>query len=227
MGRERGYSEVKTPQLYDAELWRTSGHWDKYREQHVRDQRGRGSRDGPQADELPRPLRTLLDASATPTASCRCAISEPGPAPPQRALRGPARAAAGAPVRDQDDGHIFCTEEQVAGRGRGLPGIAFATYELFDLEARLELSTRPRAADRRRRDVGPRRGGADRRARPGGPRVRAQPRRRRLLRAEDRHAHDRLARALLAARDRAARLLRCPSASASPTPAPTTPSTAR
>ena len=37
--------------------------------------------------------------------------------------------------------------------------------------------------------------------------VRAQPRRRRLLRAEDRHAHDRLARALLAARDRAARLL--------------------
>jgi len=32
MGRERGYSEVKTPQIYDAELWRTSGHWGKYRE---------------------------------------------------------------------------------------------------------------------------------------------------------------------------------------------------
>ena len=27
-----GYHEVKTPQLYDAELWRTSGHWFKYRD---------------------------------------------------------------------------------------------------------------------------------------------------------------------------------------------------
>ena len=32
MGEPRGYQEVKTPQLYDAELWRLSGHWDKYRE---------------------------------------------------------------------------------------------------------------------------------------------------------------------------------------------------
>src|ERR1700737_323631 len=29
MGRERGYTEVKTPLLYDSSLWRTSGHWDK------------------------------------------------------------------------------------------------------------------------------------------------------------------------------------------------------
>src|SRR6185312_16698284 len=32
MGRVRGYDEVKTPQIYDAELWKTSGHWGKYRE---------------------------------------------------------------------------------------------------------------------------------------------------------------------------------------------------
>ena len=32
MGRERGYSEVKTPLIYDAELWKISGHWGKYRE---------------------------------------------------------------------------------------------------------------------------------------------------------------------------------------------------
>ena len=29
--RERGYEEVKTPLIYDAELWKTSGHWGKYR----------------------------------------------------------------------------------------------------------------------------------------------------------------------------------------------------
>jgi len=32
MGRERGYSEVKTPQIFDSELWKTSGHWGKFRE---------------------------------------------------------------------------------------------------------------------------------------------------------------------------------------------------
>ena len=65
----------------------------------------------------------------------------------------------------------------------------------------------PRAADRQRRDVGPRRGGARRSARGGGPRLRAQPGRRRVLRPEDRPAHDRLAGSLLAARNGAARLL--------------------
>ncbi|MGI8593563.1 MAG: TGS domain-containing protein, partial [Solirubrobacteraceae bacterium] len=28
----RGYSEVRTPILYDVELWKQSGHWDKYRD---------------------------------------------------------------------------------------------------------------------------------------------------------------------------------------------------
>ena len=46
----------------------------------------------------------------------------------------------------------------------------------------------------------------EQRARRQGPRVRAQPGRRRVLRPEDRPAHDRLARPLLAARHRAARL---------------------
>src|SRR4051812_31996868 len=30
--RARGYVEVRTPQIYDSELWMTSGHWEKYRE---------------------------------------------------------------------------------------------------------------------------------------------------------------------------------------------------
>ena len=30
--RARGYREVKTPILYDVELFRQSGHWDKYRD---------------------------------------------------------------------------------------------------------------------------------------------------------------------------------------------------
>src|SRR5207248_9464983 len=43
----------------------------------------------------------------------------------------------------QDDAHIFCTAEQVADEVKGCLEMAFATYELFDLDVHLELSTRP------------------------------------------------------------------------------------
>jgi threonyl-tRNA synthetase len=43
----------------------------------------------------------------------------------------------------QDDGHIFCTEEQVEDEVRGCLEMAFATYERFGIDVRLELSTRP------------------------------------------------------------------------------------
>jgi threonyl-tRNA synthetase len=43
----------------------------------------------------------------------------------------------------QDDGHIFCTEEQVQGEVTSALEMAFATYALFDFDVRLELSTRP------------------------------------------------------------------------------------
>ena len=127
----------------------------------------------------------------------------------------------------QDDAHIFCTEEQVQAEVRGCLEMAFATYALFDLERAPRALHASRAARRHRRDVGPRRGEADAHARRARPVLRAEPRRRRVLRAEDRHAHDRLAGALVAAGDGAARLLDARSLRAAATPAPTTRSTRR
>ena len=87
---------------------------------------------------------------------------------------------------------------------------AFATYEVFGLDVRLELSTRPEQ-----------RIGSDelwdhseaalrRRSRPRACRYDAQRGRRRLLRPQDRHAHDRLAGPLVAARHRASSTTTCP-----------------
>ena len=69
----RGYSEVKTPLIYDKALWVTSGHWEKFRENmflipideraHVRDQ----------ADELPRAHAPLRQRRCGATASSRSA----------------------------------------------------------------------------------------------------------------------------------------------------------
>ena len=41
--RDRGYVEVRTPQIYDSELWVTSGHWEKYREHMFTSSRRTGS----------------------------------------------------------------------------------------------------------------------------------------------------------------------------------------
>jgi threonyl-tRNA synthetase len=43
----------------------------------------------------------------------------------------------------QDDGHIFCTEDQIQDEVAGVLEFAFATYAVFGLDVRLELSTRP------------------------------------------------------------------------------------
>src|SRR5213082_2689958 len=43
----------------------------------------------------------------------------------------------------QDDSHIFCTEEQIQDEVSAALEFAFATYSIFGLDVRLELSTRP------------------------------------------------------------------------------------
>jgi threonyl-tRNA synthetase len=43
----------------------------------------------------------------------------------------------------QDDSHIFCTEDQIQDEVAGVLDFAFATYRIFGLDVRLELSTRP------------------------------------------------------------------------------------
>jgi len=43
----------------------------------------------------------------------------------------------------QDDSHIFCTEEQIQAEVAAVLEFAFATYAVFGIDVRLELSTRP------------------------------------------------------------------------------------
>ena len=98
------------------ELWKTSGHWGKYQREHVRHRR-RGPRVRRQADELPRPRAPVRRCSAAPTATCPCATPSRAcctATSPRGTLHGLLRVRHFA----QDDAHIFCTEEQVAGRGR-------------------------------------------------------------------------------------------------------------
>jgi threonyl-tRNA synthetase len=140
MGRERGYSEVKTPQIYDVELWRTSGHWEKYRQSmFTLDVEGREM--GIKPMNCPGHAH-LFSTSRHSYRDLPVRYSEPGLLHRNEAsgvLHGLLRVRHFA----QDDGHIFCTEEQVEAEVKAAVEMAYATYALFDFDVSLELSTRP------------------------------------------------------------------------------------
>jgi threonyl-tRNA synthetase len=140
MGRPRGYTEVKTPQLFDSSLWKTSGHWDKYRDNmFVTESEDRAMALKPMNCPGHCQLYSLRPHSYR---DLPVRYSEPGLLhrnEPSGTLHGLLR------VRHfvQDDGHIFCTEDQIQQEVAGVLEFAFATYAVFGLDVRLELSTRP------------------------------------------------------------------------------------
>ena len=136
----RGYTEVKTPQLYDAELWRISGHWDKYQANMFvtsDEERPLGLK------PMNCPGHCVLYAMARHSyRDLPVRFAEPGLLhrnEPSGTLHGLLR------VRHfvTDDGHIFCTEEQIESEVAGFLEFAAEVYALFGLETRVELSTRP------------------------------------------------------------------------------------
>ncbi len=140
MGRPRGYTEVKTPQLYDSSLWKTSGHWQKYRDNmFVTEYEDRQMALKPMNCPGHCQLYALQKHSYRDLPR---RYSEPGllhRREPSGTLHGLLRVRHFA----QDDAHIFCTEDQIQQEVEGCLEFAFATYEVFGLDVRLELSTRP------------------------------------------------------------------------------------
>jgi threonyl-tRNA synthetase len=140
MGVPRGYTEVKTPQLYDSSLWKTSGHWDKYQEhmfitESADTPMGLKPMNCPGHCQLyalqPHSYRDLPIRYSEPGLLHRNELSG--------ALHGLLRTRNFA----QDDAHVFCTEQQVQDELAACLDFAFDTYAIFGFDVRLELSTRP------------------------------------------------------------------------------------
>jgi threonyl-tRNA synthetase len=140
MGRERGYTEVKTPQIYDSSLWKTSGHWGKYREHmFTTDYEGRQMAIKPMNCPGHAHLYSLQRHSYRDLPE---RYFEPGllhRREPSGTLHGLLRVRHFA----QDDAHIFCAEDQIQDEVAGVLDFAFATYKIFGLDVHMELSTRP------------------------------------------------------------------------------------
>ena len=138
--RRRGYSEVKTPILYDVDLFKQSGHWDTYRDHmYFTDVEDRPM--GLKPMNCPAHIQIYKDARRS-YRDLPIRYSEAGLVhrhEPSGTLHGLLR------VRHitQDDAHIFCTEDQVQEEVVACLRFGFFLYELFGFEPRLELSTRP------------------------------------------------------------------------------------
>jgi len=136
----RGYEEVKTPILLDVELFKQSGHWEKYRENmYFTEVEGRPM--GLKPMNCPAHIQIYKDTRRS-YRDLPIRYSEQGLVhrhEPSGVLHGLLR------VRHitQDDAHIFCTEAQVQEEVVRCLRFGFHIYELFGFEPRLELSTRP------------------------------------------------------------------------------------
>jgi threonyl-tRNA synthetase len=140
--RKRGYVEVKTPLLYDIDTYVTSGHYDNYRENmffvssHDRE-------NGFALKPMNCPGHMLLFGSRMRSyrelpirfaESSTLHRDEPG-----GTLHGLLR----VKHVTQDDAHIFCAPEQIENEIFGCLDFAAYLYDLFGMQARAELSTRP------------------------------------------------------------------------------------
>ncbi len=136
----RGYTEVRTPILYDVDLWKQSGHWDKFRD-NMYFTEAEGKPMGLKPMNCPAHIQIYKEERRS-YRDLPVRYAEQGLVhrhEPSGTLHGLLR------VRSitQDDAHIFCTEEQIQDEVVACLNFGFFFYDLFGFEPRLELSTRP------------------------------------------------------------------------------------
>lgn len=139
--QEHDYQEVRTPQIVDSSLWKKSGHWDKFRddmfvtetENHVYAIKPMSCPCHVQI--FNQGLKSYRDLPLRMAEFGSCHRSEPS-----GSLHGLLR------VRNfvQDDGHIFCTEEQIQSEVGSFIKLLYEVYADFGFtDVVLRLATRP------------------------------------------------------------------------------------
>lgn len=139
--RDNGYEEVKAPQLLDRSLWERSGHWAKYRENmFTTESESRYYALKPMncpghIQIFNSQLRSYRDLPLRIGEFGQCHRNEPS-----GSLHGLMR------VRGftQDDGHIFCTEDQILGECENYTRLVQQVYADFGFkEIAYKVATRP------------------------------------------------------------------------------------
>ena len=139
--QDNGYQEVKCPQILDRSLWEKSGHWENYKENMF-------TTESEKHDYAIKPmncpghvqvfnsdLRSYRDLPLRYGEFGACHRNEPS-----GALHGIMRVRAFT----QDDGHIFCTADQIQPEVTDFNKLAMAVYRDFGFtDVRTKLALRP------------------------------------------------------------------------------------
>ncbi len=139
--RESGYQEVRCPQILDVSLWKASGHWDNYKdnmfftESEKRTYAVKPMNCPGHVQVYNAGLHSYRDLPIRYGEFGACTRNEPS-----GALHGLMRVRAFT----QDDGHIFCTPDQVEGEVTAFHRQAMAVYGKFGFtDIALKLALRP------------------------------------------------------------------------------------
>ena len=147
MQKRAGYREVNTPEVVDRKLWETSGHWDKYREnmfiteideEHANEKRTNALKPMNCPNHVQiynQGIKSYRDLPLRLSEFGKCHRYEAS-----GTMHGLMRVRGFA----QDDGHIFCTEDQIESETKGFIDLLSAMYkDLGFTEFKIKLSTRP------------------------------------------------------------------------------------
>jgi len=139
--RDNDYLEVNTPQIIDRKLWEKSGHWDKFGDvmfttsSESREYAIKPMNCPAHIQIFNHGLKSYRDLPMRLAEFGSCHRNEPS-----GTLHGIMR------VRNfvQDDGHIFCTAEQIQSEVSNFIDLTFSVYEHFGFSnIDIKLSTRP------------------------------------------------------------------------------------
>ena len=139
--QKRGYQEFSAPQLNSSVLWKTSGHWDHYKEDMFVLEDIDGNEQALKPMNCPNSIRIyqskLRSYKDLPLRFNDVDIIHRNEKSGQ--LNGLFRVR----MFRQDDSHNYVTEEQIGNEIKEIVEIANKIYGIFGLEYQLTLSTRP------------------------------------------------------------------------------------
>jgi threonyl-tRNA synthetase len=146
--RERGYDEVITPQIFDVDLWKRSGHYDNYRDDmFFADAFDEVEERSSSVKPMNCPSHCLLYGGQTHSyRDLPRRIADFGRL--HRYERsGVVTGLTRVRTFSQDDAHIFCTPDQIGAEITDLFDFIFEIYDIFGFEnVSVKLSTRPEKA---------------------------------------------------------------------------------
>lgn len=137
---KRGYDEIRTPLILSEQLWRTSGHWDHYKDNMY----------FTQIDDEPFAVKPMNCPGSLLTYKRKMwsyrdfpiRMAEMGQVH-RHELSGALHGLMRVRTFTQDDAHIFMLKEQIKDEIIGVAKFIDDVYSLFGFKYHIELSTRP------------------------------------------------------------------------------------